>query len=125
MSTVLQVSDLIATEEKNGNLFLADMFVNGGIISMSIITLLLILMLFAVWKAPRWIKEIGLASPVLSVIMVLAHWCQAASAVIKCNGAIHPNVIWAGIRYSGILIAYGLIVYLVSLILRIILKPRI
>lgn len=125
MLTILQISDLIAAEENSGNFFIADMFVNGGIVSMSMITLLLILMLFAVWKAPRWIKEIGLAAPVLSMIMVLAHWCQAASAVIKCNGAIHPNLIWAGIRYSGILIVYGLIVYLVSLILRIVLKPRI
>lgn len=124
MLTLLQVSDLIDAEGKSENFF-ADMFVNGGIVSMSMITLLLVLMLFAVWKAPRWIKEIGLAAPVLSVIMVLAHWCQAASAVIKCNGAIHPNIIWAGVRYSGILIVYGLIVYLVSLILRIILKPRI
>ncbi len=122
---MLQVSDLITAEEKGGNFFLSDMFVNGGIVSMSIITLLLILLFFAVWKAPRWIKEIGLAAPVLSVIMVLAHWCQAASAVIKCNGDIHPNIIWAGIRYSCILIVYGLIVYLISLILRIMLKPRI
>lgn len=123
MFTLLQVSDLIAAEEKG--LPLVDIFYNGGIGAMSIITLLLILMLLAVWKAPRWVKEIGLAAPMLSVIIVIIHWYQAADAVIKCDGAIHPNIIWAGIRYSCVLVAYGLIVYLVSLILRVILKPRI
>ena len=37
-----------------------DLFVQGGTIGMSLLTVELICMLFAAWKAPAWVKEIGL-----------------------------------------------------------------
>ena len=36
-----------------------DYFVMGGLGGMIIITVLLICLLLAAWKAPRWVKEIG------------------------------------------------------------------
>ena len=35
-------------------------FVNGGPAYMSVLTVLLVAIFFAAWKAPRWVKEIGL-----------------------------------------------------------------
>ena len=35
------------------------MFVDGGPIFMSVLTVLLVALFFAAWKAPRWVKEIG------------------------------------------------------------------
>ena len=35
------------------------LFMEGGLISMSILTILLVAVFFAAWKAPRWVKEIG------------------------------------------------------------------
>lgn len=123
MFTLLQVSDLVTAEQNSANI--AELFMNGGIFQMSTITLLLILMLFAAWKAPRWIKEIGAGALALSVIMTLVRFSNAAGAVIQCNGEIHPCIIWGGVRCSCILLAYGFSVYLVSLILRMVIKPRI
>ena len=37
-------------------------FVEGGLGGMSIITLLFAFMLFAAWKFPAWVKEIGIAA---------------------------------------------------------------
>ena len=34
-------------------------FIEGGPIFMSVLTILLVGILFAAWKAPRWVKEIG------------------------------------------------------------------
>ena len=34
-------------------------FVQGGLAFMSILTVLLVAIFFAAWKAPRWVKEIG------------------------------------------------------------------
>ena len=35
-------------------------FIEGGIGFMSVLTVLLVAIFFAAWKAPRWVKEIGL-----------------------------------------------------------------
>lgn len=35
------------------------LFMEGGVLFMSILTVLLVAVFFAVWKAPRWVKEIG------------------------------------------------------------------
>ena len=38
---------------------LAEYFMAGGPIIMSVITILLIAILFAAWKAPAWVKDLG------------------------------------------------------------------
>ena len=35
-------------------------FMEGGLAFMSVLTVLLVGIFFAAWKAPRWVKEIGL-----------------------------------------------------------------
>ena len=37
-------------------------FVEGGIWGMSLITLFLIALFLAAWKAPRWVREIGIGA---------------------------------------------------------------
>ena len=49
---------------------LPTLFVEGGPISMSILTILLVCLLFAAWKAPAWVKEIGSAALVFSILAV-------------------------------------------------------
>ena len=45
--------------EYDGHFSLTSTFINGGLGGMIIITLFLIALLVAAWKAPRWVKEIG------------------------------------------------------------------
>ena len=100
------------------------LFVSGGYIFMSIITLMLVGMFFAAWKAPNWIKEIGLFALAFGFFGTIAGFMQAAE-FIQMSADISPNVIWGGVKVGLIPTAYGIIVYLVSLILRVIKKPRI
>lgn len=39
-----------------------ELFMEGGPIGLTILTILLVLMFFAAWKAPAWVKEIGQAA---------------------------------------------------------------
>jgi hypothetical protein len=99
------------------------LFYDGGIFAMTVITLLFVALLFAAWKAPRWVREIGHLALAFAGIMTLIPLYKAASAVMQA-GDISPMLIWGGIKSLVIAPTYALIVYSVSLIIRIIQKPR-
>ena len=99
-------------------------FIQGGIAPMAIITFILIALVISIFKAHKWVKYAGIGALVMSLILALATWVRAASAVIECNGEIAPSIVWAGVRSAAIIIIYGLIVYLVSVIARGFIKTR-
>lgn len=104
---------------------LPELFSMGGPLWMSILTVLLVAMLFATWKAPRWVKEIGLAAPIVALLSLLFGLLNAFDALQQTNGAISPLVVYGGAKVATIPMIYGLLIYLLSLVLRIIRKPRI
>ena len=100
------------------------LFISGGPAGMITITLLLISLFFAAWKAPRWVKEIGIGALVFSLfwsLMGLTNMCDA----VQMTGDASPVILFAGFKVVLIPIIYGLIVFFLSLVLRIIQKPRI
>ena len=104
---------------------LPDLFSQGGPWWMSLSTILLVALLFAAWKAPRWVKEIGLAAPVVALLSLLFGLYNAFDALFQTGGVISPGVVFGGLKVCTIPIIYGLLVYLLSLIIRIVRKPRI
>ena len=100
------------------------LFYDGGIFAMTVITLLFVALLFAAWKAPRWVREIGHLALAFAGIMTLIPIHHAAKAVMEA-GDISPMLIWGGVKCLTIAPIYALIVYCVSLVIRIIQKPRI
>lgn len=88
------------------------------------VLMLLVALLFAAWKAPAWVKEIGIAALVVSLISAAFSWYNAASALEMTGGEISPTLLWGGIKCQLVLLIYGLLVYLVSLIIRVLRKPR-
>jgi hypothetical protein len=99
------------------------LFYEGGIGPMTVITILLIALLIAAWKAPRWVHEIGHLALAFAAIMVLIPLHNAACAVMQA-GDISPMIVWGGIKSFTIAPVYALIVYSVSLIIQMIQKPR-
>lgn len=71
-------------------------FVDGGLGGMSIITLLFAFMLFSAWKFPAWVKEIGIAALVASILWTLLGLYQAFGAILRAPD-ISPIVILGGI----------------------------
>lgn len=106
----------------SGNIF--QLFVEAGAGFMTIITLMLIALFFAAWKAPAWIKEIGLLALAFGFLSTFLGF-RAAAEFIQSQAELSSNVIWGGVKVALIPIIYGIIVYIVSLVLRIIKKPRI
>ena len=100
------------------------LFVEGGLVWMIGISLFLIALFIAAWKAPRWVKEIGIGALVFAIFGTLLGLAQVFDA-IQMFGDISPAVICGGLKVTLIPTFYGFIVYFVSLIIRVIQKPRI
>ncbi len=110
-------------------------FMQGGAGYMTILTVLLVAVFFAAWKAPRWIKEIGILALVFGFLTLLIGFYQMYEALQKVSVSlgesvtglfdlISPGVFFGGMKVGLIPLFYGIIVYMVSLVLRIVKKPR-
>ena len=110
-------------------------FMEGGIGFMSVLTILLIAIFFAAWKAPRWVKEIGIFAlafgflgQLLGVFQVLSALrdfsAENAAEITTFTDLIPFHVLFAGLKVTMNCLIYGVIVFLVSVIVRVIQKPR-
>lgn len=100
-----------------------NLFLEGGSLQMSVLTAELVCMLFAAWKAPAWVKEIGLLALVTGVffqVLSLYH----GLGVVQQAGGISMTLFCGGIRVSFITLLYGMLIYALSLIIRMVGKPR-
>lgn len=102
---------------------LSRFFVEGGMTGMILISLMLIALFIAAWKAPRWVREIGIGALVLSVFLTLMGLFQLLG-VAETFGDIPFSVISGGLRVTMIPLFYGLIVYFISLVIRVVQTPR-
>jgi len=91
---------------------------------MAVLTILLVLILFAAWKAPAWVKEIGLMALVVGFLWSLVGLYQMQGVLQKMD-EISVSVVQGGYKVTLIPLMYGLLIYLVSLIIRVAQKPRI
>lgn len=103
---------------------IARVFVEGGMGMMIIITLFLIGLFIAAWKAPKWVKEIGIGALVVSIFGTLLGLSQICD-VIQMVGDVSPAVLCGGLKVALIPTFYGLIVFFISLVIRVVQKPRI
>ena len=99
-------------------------FMQGGVGYMTIFTLLLAALFFAAWKAPRWVKEIGIGALVYAIFGTLLGLAQVFDAIQQFPD-VGFGVMCGGLKVTLISTFYGLIVYFISLIIRVIQKPRI
>ena len=104
------------------NLF--GLFTSGGLFGMTVLTILLVLMLFAAWKAPAWVKEIGQVALVWGLFWGFAGVYQMLGA-LKTLTDVPISVIYGGTRVTLVPVMYGMLIYLVSLVIILVQKPRI
>ena len=86
---------------------------NLGILKIAVLTILLVLVFIFAWKAPNWVKEMGIIALVASVFIEFMQWIQTLGTIIEAEGSISP-----------VAICFGIIIYVISLVLRIVNKPR-
>ena len=100
------------------------LFVEGGPWFMAVLTVLLVCIFFAAWKAPRWVKEIGAFALVFGFFSLLLGLSQMFD-FLQEHEDVGMNIIYGGLKVALIPVLYGIIIYLVSLVIRVIQKPRI
>ncbi len=100
-----------------------DLFLYGGVHWMTILTLELVALLLAAFKAPRWVSYIGSIALSTGLLGTLIGLFNALTAIQKA-GDISPALLAGGCRCAIIGITYGLIIYITSRIVKIILLPR-
>ena len=103
---------------------LFQLFIEGGSLFMTILTIEFILLILAAWKAPAWVKEIGIIALVTGILSTLLGLHQAFDA-IKEAGGIPVPILCGGLKVALIPTLYGILIFLVSLVIRIVQKPRI
>ena len=89
-----------------------------------IVTLILIALFFVAWKAPAWVKEVGLLGLAMGWLWTVCEFMAMANAIVDCEPDVDMYIIWAAVPSALIPAAYGTIVYIISLIIRIVRKPR-
>ena len=106
------------------NYNLTDYFFMGGSGPMTVLTIFLIGVFIAAWKAPNWVRDLGFAS-------LIASFCWVAITLVQMSTAlmVHPDVsaqvVWGGILCSLLPIVYALFIYLISLLISTFQKSRI
>ncbi|MBR3528001.1 MAG: hypothetical protein IKN88_09565 [Bacteroidales bacterium] len=111
------------------------LFVAGGPVWMSVLTVLLVAIFFAAWKAPRWVLKIGtfaLTFGFLSFVLGITQMYSALQEVAVPLGdtvtgifdLVSPMVLLGGLKVSLVPVMYGMIIYLVALFISIIQTPR-
>ena len=89
----------------------------------TLITLCLIALFFVAWKAPAWVKEVGLAGLAVGVFWTICEFMAMSHGILEC-GEVDSYIIWGAVPIALVPAAYGIIVYFISLIIRIIRKPK-
>ncbi len=80
---------------------------------------------FAAWKAPRWVvKEIGAFALVFGFFSMILGVRQVLDFLQGAGNGLPLSVISGGLKVTLIPVLYGMIIYLVSLVIRIFQKPR-
>ena len=99
-------------------------FVNGGVGFMSVLTVLLVAIFFAAWKAPRWVKEIGSFALVFGFLGMILAILQLLGDLQTAGSDLPSAVIYGGLKVTLIPAIYGVVIYLIALVVRVIQKPR-
>lgn len=81
-------------------------------------------MLFAAWKAPAWVKEIGLLALLTGIFYQLLGLFMAFDSIQQA-GDISLSLLAGGFKISFISVMYGMLIYGASLVIRMLQKPKI
>lgn len=103
----------------------ADYFLNGGVGPMCVITLFLIGVLVSAWKAPAWVRDFGFGAVIAAVCWLFVGFIQMFQAIEIVGNTMPFSVHCGGLWRILIPLVYGLLIYLLSILISTFQKPRI
>ena len=98
-----------------------NLFMEGGVIFMSILTLLLVGVLVSAKKYKDKVKPIGILAFAIGLLSGLIRLLSIFD-LVEAAGDISPSLLAGGIKMIFITMIYGLIILIISLVLNIINK---
>ena len=100
-----------------------DLFLKGGVLTMSILTFLLICVVIAFSKKQELVKSLGILAFIIGLVSAILG-VYSAFNVIEQVGNVAPSILAGGIKVAFTNLIYGLIIYMLSIVLDIIGKWR-
>ena len=100
-----------------------DLFYQGGTLFMTILTIILLGLIVSFWKFPKWIKEIGLLALSIGILGQIIGLYGAFKGIEQMGG-VSQEIMAGGLKVSSISTIYGLLIYILSIILRLINKKK-
>ena len=101
------------------------LFLAGGPGAMSLLSVELICLFFAAWKAPAWVREIGRLALITGFFWQFMGFFHPADVVAQVGAWPSAGLLMNGFKVSLIPVMYGMLIYAASLVIRIAQKPRI
>ncbi|RAI84369.1 MotA/TolQ/ExbB proton channel family protein [Algoriphagus yeomjeoni] len=98
------------------------LFNAGGPIYMSILTILLLTVILSIFKFPKWTKEIGLLALAVGILGQVVGLYGIFEGIESMGGNVGQAMIVGGLKISMITMIYGVIIFIVSLLGRLINK---
>ena len=101
------------------------LFLAGGPGAMSLLSVELICLLFAAWKAPAWVREIGLLALITGFFWQFLGFFNATDVIAQVGAWPSAGLLMNGFKVSLSPVMYGMLIYALSLVIRMAQKPRI
>ena len=100
-----------------------DLFLQGGVLTMSLLTFLLICVVTAFTKKQKLVKALGLLAFIVGLLSAVLGLYSAFS-VIEQVGNASPSIVAGGIKVAFTSLIYGLTIFVISLVLDVIVKIK-
>ena len=100
-----------------------NLFYEGGTLFMTILTILLIGVIVCFFKFPKWAKEVGILALSIGILGQI-FGLYGVFKGIEQMGQVSQEMMAGGLKVSSITTIYGLLIYILSLVLRLINKPK-
>ena len=94
-----------------------ELFNSGGPLFMSILTVILILLVYCSFKHKQKLNIIGRLGLVVGVLGHLLGLYSMFEALESLESGVSPTLIASGIKVSMICLIYGLLIYIISLLI--------
>ena len=100
-----------------------ELFLQGGVLTMSLLTFLLICVVIAFSKKQKLVKALGLLAFIVGLLSAVLGLYSAFS-VIEQVGNASPSIVACGIKVAFTSLIYGLTIFVISLVLDVIVKIK-
>ena len=100
-----------------------DLFLQGGVLTMSLLTFFLICVVIAFSKKQKIVKALGLLAFIVGLLSAVLGLYSAFS-VIELVGNASPSIVAGGIKVAFTSLIYGLTIFVISLVMDVIVKMK-